>query len=142
MTAEHDRLAIMAAFGKVAWPHVASFSGAVITLAFVERLTIRGKAFAVFFGFWVATLLGPIGHAFATHYAPFIPVEVVAPGINFLVALTAMAVVPGALKAIGTVASDPAWVRTLLRTKNDEGGYGRYGGGRAPYQGRVDGDVE
>lgn len=116
MSAEHDRLAAAAAFGKMAWPHVASFSGAVITLAFVERLTISGKTFAVFFGFWVATMVGPIVHAVATHYAPFIPAEVVAPGINFLVALAAMAVVPGALKAIGSVASDPRWVYKLLRT--------------------------
>ena len=121
MTSENDRLAVFMAVGKMVWPHIASFSGAVISLAFVERLTSKGKAFAVFFGFWVATLLGPIGHHFAIHYAPFVPVEVIAPGINFLVALTAMAVVPSGLKAIASVAADPQWVRTLLRVRKGDG---------------------
>lgn len=122
MTNENDRLAAAMTFGKLAWPHIASFSGAVISLSFVERLTLGGKVFAVFFGFWVATLLGPIGHAMAAHYAPFIPIEVVAPGINFLAALAAMAIVPGALKSIGTFAGDPRWVYKLLRTDPPQGG--------------------
>lgn len=113
-----DRLALVAATIKLVWPHVASFTGSVISLSFTERLTKRGKAFAVFVGFFAATVMGPMVHAAATHYAPFLTADVVAPGLNFLFALTFMAILPGCMRVISAKAGDPAWLDALLKKAN------------------------
>jgi hypothetical protein len=110
-----DRVAVLAAIGKLAWPHIASFTGSVISLSFVERLTKRGKAFAVFVGFFAASVIGPIIHDVAIHYAPFLTAEVVAPGLNFLIALTFMAALPGVMRVVAAKAGDPAWLDALLK---------------------------
>lgn len=106
--------AAMAAL-KAGWPHVASFIGAVLSLSFVERLTPRGKLVAVAIGFFTALCVGPITYVTVHHFAPFLPVEIVAPGFNFLIALSAMTILPPALRAIATKAGDPEWVSVLLK---------------------------
>lgn len=115
MTEPDDRLAIAIAAVKAAWPHVASFMGSVLALAFIGELTFRGRLVAVATGFFAATFLGPVANAAATHFAPFLPAQIVAPGLNFLLALCAMAVIPPGLKAIQARAGDPAWVDALLK---------------------------
>jgi hypothetical protein len=115
MPNEPERNAAILAAIKVAWPHAASFIGAVLSLSFVEKLTARGKIVAVTFGFFTATFIGPIGHAAMTHFAAFLPAQIVAPGLNFLTALAAMTIIPPALKAIGVRAGNPEWVDALIK---------------------------
>jgi len=112
---EPDRMAAIALTAKAAWPHVASFIGAVLSLSFVEHLTSKGKIVAVVFGFFTATFVGPIAHAAAVHFAPFLAPSIIAPGLNFLMALAAMAILPPSLRALSAKLGDPEWVAVLLR---------------------------
>lgn len=88
-------------------PYAPGFAGAVLSLAFVENLTIRGRIVAVAVGLGTAMYLGPALAAVADLVWPGeMPIRVQR-GIEFLTALSAMGCLPPLLAWIKRVAGDP-----------------------------------
>ena len=88
-------------------PYAPGFAGAVLSLAFVENLTIRGRVVCVAVGLGTAVYLGPAFAAIADLVWPGdMPIRVQR-GIEFLTALSAMGCLPPLLAYIKRVAGDP-----------------------------------
>lgn len=96
----------------------ASAAGAVISLSFIDKLTLRGRVIALFQGFLTAVFLAPMISSGVAHAAPVLAhVEM---GVHFLVSLSAMAVLPPFLEWARQKARDPfagwgGWLSSLLR---------------------------
>lgn len=104
-----------------AGPLVASIAGAVVSLAFLEKLTVRGRIAAVGVGFATAVFVAPIMAAWVAHHWPWLgPVE---NGVHFMVSLCAMGTLPAMLKTIRAIAGgDLSIVSALLKVRVKEEG--------------------
>lgn len=97
---------------------MASVAGAILSLSFIDRLTLRGRAFAVAQGFLTAVFVAPMITSGVAHAAPFLGhVEM---GVHFLLSLSSMAVLPPLLEYLRKRAADPfagwgGFLGTLLR---------------------------
>jgi hypothetical protein len=87
------------------WPFMGSASGAILSLALADRLSLRGKLTTVGLGFATAAFVGgPLSRA-VSHAWPWL--GYVEGGVHFLVAISAMTIVPPFLKWTGNAAKDP-----------------------------------
>ncbi|MCZ8195000.1 hypothetical protein [Brevundimonas sp.] len=97
---------------------VAAAAGAILSLSFIDRLTLRGRAVAVAQGFLTAVFVAPMVTTGVAHAAPFLGhVEM---GVHFLLSLSSMAVLPPLLEYMRKRAADPfagwgGFIGTLLR---------------------------
>lgn len=109
---------IAALKSAVALKLMASAAGALLSLAFIDRLTLRGRAGALAVGFLTAVFVAPMVASGVSHAAPFLAhVEM---GIHFLLSISAMAVLPPFLEYLRRSASDPfagwgGFLSSLLR---------------------------
>lgn len=97
----------MAALAAKAWALAPGFAGAVLSLAFVEALTVKGRVLAVLVGLLSAIFLAPAIAAGLDLVWPGPLPEVVARGVLFLTALCAMGTLPPLLGSLKRVAGDP-----------------------------------
>lgn len=97
---------IMAGLKLVA-PYVPGFAGAVLALAFIERLTIKGRIVAVVVGLAAAAFLGPAFSALADLFWPGVMPKEVDGAIKFLTGLLGMGCLPPFLTWTRKVAGDP-----------------------------------
>lgn len=102
----HSEPAVAAVVAKVA-TFVPGFAGAVLSLAFVDKLTMRGRVLAVIVGMsaamWIAPALADIADVFWPGDMP----RTVRAAVLFLTGLCAMGCLPELLKAFKRVAGDP-----------------------------------
>lgn len=97
---------------------VAAAAGAILSLSFIDRLTLRGRAVAVAQGFLTAVFVAPMVTTGVAHVAPFLGhVEM---GVHFLLSLSSMAVLPPLLEYMRKRAADPfagwgGFIGTFLR---------------------------
>lgn len=83
----------------------ASAAGAILSLAFIDRLTLKGRMVAVAVGFFTAVFVAPMVTSTVSHVAPFMGnVEM---GIHFLLSLSSMAVLPPFLEYLRERARNP-----------------------------------
>lgn len=83
------------------------FAGAVLSLAFVEALTVRGRVVAVIVGLAAAVWLGPALADLADLVWPGAMPQTVWSGIQFLTGLCAMGCLPKLLGWLKAIAGDP-----------------------------------
>lgn len=97
-------------------PHAAGFAGAVLALAFLDTLTIRGRIVAVAVGLASSIWFPPLILAVASVFIPAAAgvSQEVKSGLAFLTGLSAMGVLPPFLAWIKRVAGDPL---SLLRVR-------------------------
>jgi len=104
-----DLWAAVLAFVKsgAAGPLLAAAAGSVISLAFLDKLTPRGRVAALAVGFLTAVYVAPLltGLAAWKWDLPFL--AALRNGIHFLVSVSAMAVLPPLLAWLRDVARDP-----------------------------------
>lgn len=86
---------------------LASAAGAVMSLAFIDRLSLRGRVLAVLQGFVIAVWVAPLVTSGVAHVAPFLGGGNLDAGIHFMVALSGMTVLPPFLEWLRGRASDP-----------------------------------
>ena len=92
---------------KLIGPYVPGFAGAVLALAFLDKLTPRGRMLAVVVGLAAASFLGPALSALADLFWPAkMPAEVDG-AIKFLTGLLGMGCLPPFLAWTRKVAGDP-----------------------------------
>lgn len=98
---------LLAALAKLA-PLTPGIAGAVLSMAFGERLTVRGKALSVCIGLACALWLAPAVIALLGAIWPWgkIPVEV-GQAVTFLTGLFGMIVLAGLVPWLTKVAGDP-----------------------------------
>lgn len=97
----------LAAWLKLAAPYVPGFAGAVLALAFLEKLTPRGRMIAVAVGLGAASFLGPALGDLADLFWPGAIPGNIRGAITFLTGLSAMSALPSLLGWIKRVAGDP-----------------------------------
>lgn len=97
----------LAALVAKAWALAPGVAGAVLSLAFVEALTVRGRILAVAVGLAAAMFLAPALAAGLDLVWPGDLPDVVARGVLFLTALCAMGTLPPLLGWLKRVAGDP-----------------------------------
>lgn len=97
----------IAAALKALAPYAPGFAGAVLSLAFVEQLTLRGKAVCVAVGLASAMFAAPALSDLADLVWPGAMPRSVRSGIEFIVALCAMGCLPPLLAWLRKVAGDP-----------------------------------
>jgi hypothetical protein len=116
---------LLAALGKLT-PYMPGVAGAVLSLAFGEKLTVRGKALSVLGGFFCALWLAPALVAGVGALWPWgkLPGEFVN-AFAFLTGLLGMIALAGLAQAVAKYAGDP-----LKLIKFEVGGL-RIGGGEA-----------
>lgn len=119
--ADHPPEPFMAGL-KIVAPYVPGFAGAVLALAFLERLTLKGRVVAVVVGLAAAAFLGPAFAALADLFWPgdggALPKEIAA-AIQFLTGLLGMGCLPPFLGWTRKVAGDPL---NLLKIQIGPGG--------------------
>jgi hypothetical protein len=114
---------------KIVMPYVPGFAGAVLALAFLDRLTPRGRILAVIVGLVAASFLGPALSGIADLFWPGnLPVEEDA-AIKFLTGLLGMGCLPPFLNWTRRVSGDPL---NLLKLQIGPGGVSAGAGGDAP----------
>lgn len=114
---------------KIVAPYVPGFAGAVLALAFLEKLTPRGRVIAVGVGLSAAAFLGPALSALADLFWPGVMPREVDGAIKFLTGLLGMGCLPPFLGWMRKVAGDPL---NLLKIQIGPGGSGvPSAGGRA-----------
>ncbi len=126
--ADHPPGPQAAALLKVLAPYVPGFAGAVLALAFLEKLTPRGRIVAVVVGLASASFLGPALSAVADLFWPGEMPGEVDGAIKFLAGLCGMGCLPPLLGWLRRVAGDPF---NLLRISIGPGGV-TAGGGAVP----------
>lgn len=114
---------------KLIGPYVPGFAGAVLALAFLERLTPRGRVLAVAVGLAAASFLGPALSALADLFWPGAMPREVDGAIKFLTGLVGMGCLPPFLAWTRKVAGDPL---NLLKIQIGPGGGSPAGGGAQP----------
>lgn len=92
---------------KIVAPYVPGFAGAVLALAFLEKLTPRGRILAVLVGLASASFLGPALSALADLFWPAAMPASVDGAIKFLTGLLGMGCLPPFLTWTRKVAGDP-----------------------------------
>lgn len=92
---------------KIVAPYVPGFAGAVLALAFLEKLTPRGRVLAVIVGLAAASFLGPALGALADLFWPGDMPASVDAAIKFLAGLLGMGCLPPFLGWTRKVAGDP-----------------------------------
>ncbi|MFZ5669139.1 MAG: hypothetical protein ACOY4K_06570 [Pseudomonadota bacterium] len=92
---------------KLIAPYVPGFAGAVLALAFLEKLTPRGRIIAVAVGLAAAAFLGPALSALADLFWPGAMPREVDGAIKFLTGLLGMGCLPPFLGWTRKVAGDP-----------------------------------
>lgn len=97
----------VAAWLKLAAPYVPGFAGAVLALAFLDKLTPRGRLVAVAVGLAAASFLGPALSVLADLFWPGVLPPQVDSAIKFLTGLLAMGCLPSLLGWARKVAGDP-----------------------------------
>lgn len=114
----------------IATAHAAAFAGAVLSLAFVGQLSVRGRVVAVIVGFVTAVFGAPLISATINHmiWGNKMPDEVRS-GIMFFTSLSAMTILPPLFKFLARAAADPINVFASLLPRgpargpeNGEGG--------------------
>lgn len=100
-------------------PYVPGVAGAVLALAFLEKLTPRGRVLAVGVGLASASFLGPALSAVADLFWPGVMPATVDAGIKFLAGLLGMGCLPPFLGWTRRVAGDPL---NLLKIQIGPGG--------------------
>lgn len=105
--ADHPTEPQFAALLKIAAPYVPGFAGAVLALAFLERLTPRGRIVAVAVGLASAAFLGPALSALADLFWPGSMPREVDGAIKFMAGLLGMGCLPPFLGWTRKVAGDP-----------------------------------
>lgn len=104
--ADHTEPQLIAGL-KLLSPYVPGFAGAVLALAFLDKLTPRGRVLAVVVGLASAAFLGPALSAVADLFWPgAMPAEVDG-AIKFLAGLLGMGCLPPFLRWTRKVAGDP-----------------------------------
>ena len=88
-------------------PCAPGFAGAVLSLAFVERLTFRGRVLAVGVGLASAVFLAPALADLADLFWPGELPKSVRTGLEFLTGLMAMGCLPKFLEFLQRFAGDP-----------------------------------
>lgn len=83
------------------------FAGAVLSLAFVENLTLRGRVVTVVVGLAAAAFIAPAASDLADLAWPDAMPPSIRSAIQFLVALCAMGCIPPLLGWLRKVAGDP-----------------------------------
>lgn len=116
----------LAAFAKLAGPYLPGFAGAVLALAFLERLTPRGRVVAVVVGLSAASFLGPALSAVSDLFWPGVMPREVDGAIKFLTGLLGMGCLPPFLAWMRRVAGDPL---NLLKIQIGPGGVTAGAGG-------------
>lgn len=98
---------LLAVLSKLA-PLAPGVAGAVLSMAFGEKLTVRGKGLSVCIGLACALWLAPALMALLSAIWPWgkIPVEM-AQAVTFLTGLFGMVVLAGLAPWLGKVAGDP-----------------------------------
>lgn len=114
---------------KIIVPYVPGFAGAVLALAFLDRLTPRGRVLAVAVGLAAASFLGPALSALADLFWPAVMPAEVDGAIKFLTGLLGMGCLPPFLAWTRRVAGDPL---NLLKLQIGPGGVSAGAGGAAP----------
>lgn len=104
---------------KVLAPYLPGFAGAVLALAFLEKLTPRGRIVAVAVGLASASFLGPALSALADLFWPGLMPASVDGAIKFLAGLLGMGCLPPFLSWTRKVAGDPL---NLLKIQIGAGG--------------------
>jgi hypothetical protein len=85
-------------------PYAASVAGAIVSLAFIERLTVRGRCLAFFVGLSTSIFLGPaLAYWFFGEEAP----PKLETAVLFITGVCAMGGLPIALKRLETIIGDP-----------------------------------
>lgn len=97
---------VTAAVGKLV-AFAPGFAGAVVSLAFVEKLTARGRVLTVMVGLATAAFVGPALSAGADLIWPGVLPEAVSSCIMFLTGLCAMGCIPPLLGWAKRKAGDP-----------------------------------
>lgn len=105
--------ALASALAKVA-AFAPGFAGAVLSLAFVETLTIRGRIVAVLVGLLSAMFLAPAICSLLDLFWPGDLPGTVSKAILFLTGLCAMGCLPKLLRWLEKLAGDPL---SLLKVK-------------------------
>lgn len=105
--ADHPVEPHLAAWLKVLAPYVPGFAGAVMALAFLERLTARGRMVAVVVGLGAASFLGPALGDLVDLFWPGTMPKSIGGAVMFLTGLGAMGVLPPFLGWLKRVAGDP-----------------------------------
>lgn len=111
---------------KILTPYLPGIAGAVLALAFLEKLTPRGRIVAVAVGLAAASFLGPALSAIADLFWPGALPGSVDGGIKFLVGLLGMGCLPPFLGWMRRVAGDPL---NLLKIQIGPGGVTAGAGG-------------
>ena len=114
---------------KVIAPYLPGFAGAVLALAFLEKLTPRGRIVAVAVGLASASFLGPAFSALADLFWPGVMPLSVDGAIKFLTGLLGMGCLPPFLGWVRKVAGDPL---NLLKIQIGPGGASMGAPGPAP----------
>lgn len=96
-------VAALAAKGLALLP---GFAGAVLSLAFVDKLTLRGRILTVAVGMGAAAFIAPALVDIAALHWPDMPKSVWS-AMQFMVGLLAMGVLPVVLDTARKVAGDP-----------------------------------
>lgn len=99
---------------KAAWPYLGSVGGAIVSLAFLPKLTVRGRVLAFFVGSITATFVGP---ALIDLWFGGVVTYRVFGFLNFAISVSAMGTIPIALSRVKTLATK--W--TLLRPVAEPG---------------------
>lgn len=107
---------------KIIAPYLPGFAGAVLALAFLEKLTPRGRIVAVAVGLGAASFLGPAFSALADLFWPGVMPSSVDGAIKFLTGLLGMGCLPPFLGWVRKVAGDPL---NLLKIQIGPGGAAR-----------------
>lgn len=116
--ADHPEPQIVAGL-KLLSPYVPGFAGAVLALAFLDKLTSRGRVLAVVVGLASASFLGPALSAVADLFWPGAMPASVDGAIKFLAGLLGMGCLPPFLGWTRKVAGDPL---NLLKIQIGPGG--------------------
>ena len=112
----------LAAFVAKAVAFAPGFAGAVLSLAFVENLTVRGRVVAVLVGLAAALFLAPaIAAGLGLIWPGALPAEVDR-AVLFLTAISAMGVLPPLLGWLRRLAGDPLSLLKVRVGPVSEGG--------------------
>lgn len=112
---------VTAALAKLA-SFAPGFAGAVLSLAFVENLSVRGRVVCVAVGLACAAFIAPAAADMLALAWPGAMPNSVRSAIQFLVALSGMGLIPPLLAWLKKVAGDPL---SLLKVRIGPGEGGR-----------------
>lgn len=115
---------------RVIGPYVPGFAGAVLSMAFGERLTVRGKLLSAAAGFGAALWIAPALVAVAAHLWPGggpLPVQLAA-FVGFVSGTFGMVLLSGLAQALARYSRDPlSLVRIQVGGVTITGGINREG---------------